>query len=645
MLARKAQAQGGGTLGEYLVLGGFIDDDELTEFYSGKLLIPRIDPSEMSRIPPGVLRKIPADMAAEFRVVPIATDGDQNLTLAMSDPADVHAVEEVGFFSGSYVVRAAATQLQIAWCLAHYYGVVTPLAQARLLGGGPGEGADGGGKTQSATPELVIEAETGPTRAARPATLRGAEPEELRPRSGELDSRGPIPEPAKLPAVVVEEDDEDEPEPGDSGEQPILLEQRKPAGGWKDPGHSGSGEVVLLEAVKTRRRRTSRQTKPGIGDLGAVDSRRQPVHDTDISPGPPLWGGDGDDGDKGAVSGSKERRKSRGRNRGKGRATAQDRARSDAGSGSGAAAESAGSASGANGQGQSARTDAPEDTAEASSAAASSAAGARGEREGGGETRPLPGPSGGRRIDNVDEGWDVDDGWGPPGTTIPPAYLGAVPSSLASLADSGSIPLPVGDELTSENLAAENALSTDQAATDGGVAAPPEESVDPEELAADMERSSNRLLETVRKLERAAGRDDIIDILLDHVGQVAKRRGFFAIRGGVLFPFRQYGAARVGVGEAELALDKPSTFAQVALGRMPFRGTVSPAAREFVEEVMGSAPADALAVVVPVVVRGRAVGLVYGDGIGARVFDEHQMLLGRAAGQALERILTSQKRS
>ena len=213
MLARKAQAQGGGTLGEYLVLGGFIDDDELTEFYSGKLLIPRIDPSEMSRIPSGVLRKIPADMAAEFRVVPIATDGDQNLTLAMSDPADVHAVEEVGFFSGSYVVRAAATQLQIAWCLAHYYGVVTPLAQARLLGGGPdGDSGDRDDAGVAATPELVIEAETGPTRAARPATLRGAEPEELMPRSGELDGRGPAPEPDKLPAVVVE----DEPDEDDS---------------------------------------------------------------------------------------------------------------------------------------------------------------------------------------------------------------------------------------------------------------------------------------------------------------------------------------------------------------------------------------------------------------------------------------------
>src|SRR5207248_8731926 len=55
-----------------------------------------------------------------------------NLTIAMSDPSDRHAVDEIAFFTGAYVVRAVATQMQIAWCLAHYYGHVTSLGQ-RLL--------------------------------------------------------------------------------------------------------------------------------------------------------------------------------------------------------------------------------------------------------------------------------------------------------------------------------------------------------------------------------------------------------------------------------------------------------------------------------------------------------------------------------
>jgi len=91
---------------------------------------------------------------------------------------------------------------------------------------------------------------------------------------------------------------------------------------------------------------------------------------------------------------------------------------------------------------------------------------------------------------------------------------------------------------------------------------------------------------------------------------------------------------------AELPLDQPSTFGQVALSRIFYRGTLSPAALEFVERALGSA-GKGEAVVVPVVVRGRPVGLLYGDGVTARLFDEHQVVLGRAAGQALERILAT----
>src|SRR5262249_44228521 len=57
---------------------------------------------------------------------------DNNLTVAMSDPSDRHAVDEISFFTGAYVVRAVATQMQIAWCLAHYYGHVTDLGE-RLM--------------------------------------------------------------------------------------------------------------------------------------------------------------------------------------------------------------------------------------------------------------------------------------------------------------------------------------------------------------------------------------------------------------------------------------------------------------------------------------------------------------------------------
>ena len=130
--ARAAAATDGGTLGEQLVVAGAIADDELTDFYRSRLLVPQVNPNTLARLPVRVVAAIPGDMAIELRAIPVSLDSDNNLTVAMSDPSDRHAVDEIAFFTGTYIVRAVATQMQIAWCLAHYYGHVTELGQ-RLL--------------------------------------------------------------------------------------------------------------------------------------------------------------------------------------------------------------------------------------------------------------------------------------------------------------------------------------------------------------------------------------------------------------------------------------------------------------------------------------------------------------------------------
>jgi hypothetical protein len=131
--ARAAATRAGGTLGEHLVAAGAISDDALTEFYRSRLLVPQVNPNSLARLKTKVVEAIPPDMAVELRAVPVAFDADGNLMVAMSDPSDRHAVDEIAFFTGNYVVRAVATQMQIAWCLAHYYGHVTELGQRLLV--------------------------------------------------------------------------------------------------------------------------------------------------------------------------------------------------------------------------------------------------------------------------------------------------------------------------------------------------------------------------------------------------------------------------------------------------------------------------------------------------------------------------------
>ena len=76
--------QHGGTLAEHLVAGGHVDEEVLCNFYRERLLVPRVGFKDLSRIPSRVIARVPADMAAEFRVVPISSDGELNLTLALS---------------------------------------------------------------------------------------------------------------------------------------------------------------------------------------------------------------------------------------------------------------------------------------------------------------------------------------------------------------------------------------------------------------------------------------------------------------------------------------------------------------------------------------------------------------------------------
>ena len=159
----------GRTLVEQLVVSGAVDEERLCRFFHDRLLVPIIGPEELARVSRRALRALPGDMAAEFRCVPIRIDAHRNLALAMADPSDTHAVDEVQFITGMTVFRVAAPASAIAWAIFDLYGVTTPLAQTS------GDGVavplevkkDGGPPTPTPT--------TTPTPTPRVRTLPAAE--------------------------------------------------------------------------------------------------------------------------------------------------------------------------------------------------------------------------------------------------------------------------------------------------------------------------------------------------------------------------------------------------------------------------------------------------------------------------------------
>jgi hypothetical protein len=125
--AHRLRAREGGSFGECLVRTGAISEHELVEFYHKRLMIPRLPDGKLDHIPQRVLAFVHPDMAVEFRVIPVEIDGEGTVTLAMADPSDNHAVDEVAFFADRFVVRAVASESAIRRAVERYYGVtLTP---------------------------------------------------------------------------------------------------------------------------------------------------------------------------------------------------------------------------------------------------------------------------------------------------------------------------------------------------------------------------------------------------------------------------------------------------------------------------------------------------------------------------------------
>jgi len=111
---------------ELLVLHGAIDDERVCGCIATAAWLPRCVPQQLSEIARVALVRVPADLAVEHRAVPIAVESD-GLRVAMIDPIDDAAVDELEFFAGCSILREVASATAIAWALHRHYGCFTAL--------------------------------------------------------------------------------------------------------------------------------------------------------------------------------------------------------------------------------------------------------------------------------------------------------------------------------------------------------------------------------------------------------------------------------------------------------------------------------------------------------------------------------------
>jgi hypothetical protein len=129
LAALESQRRHGGTLGAGLIRVGAIDEEQLTEFLRQRWGVRRVGMAELAAVKPTVLEIVPLDMVQAFRLMPMAVhdeDGIKSLTVVMTDPSDMHAVEEISFFTGYTVERALASESAMAWALERHYDIISP---------------------------------------------------------------------------------------------------------------------------------------------------------------------------------------------------------------------------------------------------------------------------------------------------------------------------------------------------------------------------------------------------------------------------------------------------------------------------------------------------------------------------------------
>ena len=124
----------GGRLEKILISEGYVTQDVIMAFVGTQLGIPHVNLAEIGEIPSDVVFSVPESIALNHCLIPIVKK-EKKLTVAMADPLNVFAIDDIKMMTGFEVEPAIASEMEIKALHAKYYGVAS--------------GASSGGTTES----------------------------------------------------------------------------------------------------------------------------------------------------------------------------------------------------------------------------------------------------------------------------------------------------------------------------------------------------------------------------------------------------------------------------------------------------------------------------------------------------------------
>ncbi|MGC1106447.1 MAG: type IV-A pilus assembly ATPase PilB [Candidatus Acidiferrales bacterium] len=116
------QKREGGRLGTCLVKLGLVSDEDITAVLSRQYGVPSIN-LKFYEVDPTVIKLIPQETAVRYQIVPLSRVGS-TLTIAMTDPTNVFAMDDIKFMTGFNVEPVVASETAIVEAIGKFYGAV-----------------------------------------------------------------------------------------------------------------------------------------------------------------------------------------------------------------------------------------------------------------------------------------------------------------------------------------------------------------------------------------------------------------------------------------------------------------------------------------------------------------------------------------
>lgn len=127
-LARALAAKRGDQkLGDALVEGGYVTEQQLIKVLERQLGIPRVSLFNYP-IDKSLTTLFPKEIAKQKGIMPLKKDGEK-LVIAMSDPLDFFAIEELGMLTGFQIERVLASKEEIRQAIGTYYQSDEPVEE------------------------------------------------------------------------------------------------------------------------------------------------------------------------------------------------------------------------------------------------------------------------------------------------------------------------------------------------------------------------------------------------------------------------------------------------------------------------------------------------------------------------------------